>query len=62
MFDGLWVKRYVHGDDSFRRRVVDVKYNTRNQNTLCYLDTNSFVFWKGLTGPQEQLNLNINEK
>jgi hypothetical protein len=30
-----WIKRYIHGEGSLWKKVVDAKYNTRNPNILC---------------------------
>lgn len=43
---GYWVKRYLAGEGSLWRRVVDNKYNTRNPDILCCHDNNPSQFWK----------------
>ena len=45
---GSWVKRYIQGECSLWKRVVDAKYNTKNPNILCCHDVNPSVIWKGI--------------
>jgi hypothetical protein len=44
---GSWIRRYIHGEGSLWKRIVDAKYNTTYPNTFCCQDINPSVFWKG---------------
>jgi hypothetical protein len=50
---GSWVKRYVQGERTLWRKVIDSKYNTRNPNILCCHDAHPSTFWKGVMGAAE---------
>ena len=43
---GSWVKRYIAGEGSLWRKIVDSKYNTKNPNILCCRDPHPSQFWK----------------
>jgi hypothetical protein len=45
---GSWIRRYINGEGSLWKRVVDAKYNTKNPNILCCQDTHPSIFWKGV--------------
>ena len=45
---GSWVKRYIAGEGSLWRRIVDNKYNTKSPNILCCRDPHPSQFWKGV--------------
>ena len=36
---GSWVKRYIVGEGSLLKKIVDSKYNTRNPNIICCHDS-----------------------
>ena len=45
---GSWIKRYIEGEGSLWKKVVDSKYNTRDPNIFCCEDTHASTFWKGV--------------
>jgi hypothetical protein len=45
---GSWIRRYINGEGSLWKRVIDAKYNTKNPNILWCQDTHPSVFWKGV--------------
>jgi hypothetical protein len=45
---GSWIKRYINGEGSLWKRVVDAKYNTKDPIILCCQDLSPSVFWKGM--------------
>jgi hypothetical protein len=45
---GSWIRRYINGEGSLWKKVVDAKYNTKSPNILCYYDTQPSVFLKGV--------------
>jgi hypothetical protein len=54
---GSWIRRYINGEGSIWKRLVDAKYNTKNQ-TFCAAKTHTpLSSGKGLCGQQEQLGL-----
>jgi hypothetical protein len=53
---GSWFKRYIQGEGTLWRKVIDSKYNTRNPNILCCHDTHPSTFWKGVMGATEAVS------
>ena len=45
---GSWVKRYIQGEGSLWKRVIDAKYNIKDPNILCCRDVHPSLFWKGV--------------
>ena len=45
---GSWVKRYIRGEGSLWKKIIDAKYNTKNPNILCCKELNPSIFWKGV--------------
>jgi hypothetical protein len=52
---GSWIRRYINGEGSLWKKVVDAKYNTKKPNILCCHDTHPSVFWKGVMWAAEAL-------
>jgi hypothetical protein len=47
---GSWIKRYIQGEGTVWRNVVDSKYNTRDPNILCCHDAHPSTYWKRSDG------------
>ena len=45
---GSWIRRYIQGEGSLWRKVIDTKYNTRSPNILSCQDIHPSTFWKGV--------------
>lgn len=45
---GSWVKRYINGEGSLWRKIIDAKYDTKSPNILCCQDPHPSLFWKGV--------------
>ena len=45
---GSWIRRYIQGEGSLWRKVIDTKCNTRSPNILCCQDIHPSSFWKGV--------------
>ena len=54
---GSWVKRYIAGEGSLWKRIVDSKYNTRNPNILCCQDSHPSQFWKSFQWALQAMKL-----
>jgi hypothetical protein len=44
---GSWIRRYINGEESLWKMIVDAKYNTKSPNILCCHETHPSIFWKG---------------
>jgi hypothetical protein len=45
---GSWIRRYINGEGSLWKKIVDAKYSTKSPNILCCQDTHPSIFWKGV--------------
>jgi hypothetical protein len=41
---GSWIKRYIQGEGTLWRKIIDSKYNTRDPNILCCQDAHPSTF------------------